>query len=97
MRGESQMVETLSLVIHAAVVLSMLPKNALVQYLRVGVLGVFVSRVAVAVVDAHTVLLIELFDLKIQQLVATPYVGSLNIEPSLRYALFVPEWLQFYF
>jgi len=97
MLGANQKVETVSLVILAVVVLSMLPKSAPVRYLRVDGLGVFVYGVVVAVVDAHTVLLIVWFDLKIQQLVVIPYVGSSNIELSSHYVLFGPEWLQFDF
>lgn len=90
---ENQVIE----IILAAVILSMLIANAQVLYVRVDGLEVFVYVADVAAVDARTVQLTALIAREIQRLVVIPFVGSSYIEPSLRYALFGPELLQFDF
>ena len=57
----------------------------------------FVRVVAEFVMGEHKGMPIDWIVLKIQLLVAIPYVGSSNTVLSSRYELFVPESLRFYF
>ena len=93
--GWTPMVEMLP---HALLVVAVLwLENSQVRCESVDVLEASARVTAVSAMDEHKMLQSVLIVLKIQRLVAIPYAGSLNTEPGLRYELFAPEWLRFYF